>query len=241
MASFSAAFQLLNVRALFESNSDDREILDLAWFPTGGGKTEAYLGLIGMISFFRRLDPTSAEKEASSPGISTIMRYTLRLLTADQAGRLIRLCGAMNKVWADEKSADVFAPFTVGMWIGESSSPNKFFTNPKFSGSTTVQDIFDLHTRNEQLPESTFIQFTTCPWCGDESIGEVDNWEIDEIHSNGRIMPKLKGSCSNHECQFHDSIPFSCVDEDLYLHPPTILLGTVVKWFNSHITILRSL
>ena len=135
----------------------------------------------------------------------------------------------MNKVWADEKSADVFAPFTVGMWIGESSSPNKFFSNPRFSGSTTVQDIFDLHTRNEQLPESTFIQFTTCPWCGDESIGEVDNWEIDEVHSNGRIMPKLKGSCSNQECQFHDSIPFSCVDEDLYLHPPTILLGTVDK------------
>ena len=182
-----------------------------------------------MISFFRRLDPNSAEKEALSPGVSTIMRYTLRLLTADQAGRLIRLCGAMNKVWADNKGADVFAPFTVGMWIGESSSPNKFFRNPRFSGSTTVQDIFDLHTRNEQLPESTFIQFTTCPWCGNESIGDVDNWEIDEVHSNGRIMPKLKGSCSNHECQFHDSIPFSCVDEDLYLHPPTILLGTVDK------------
>ena len=72
-------------------------------------------------------------------GISTIMRYTLRLLTADQAGRLVRLCGAMNKVWADEKNADVSAPFTVGMWIGESSSPNKFFRNPRFSGSTTVR------------------------------------------------------------------------------------------------------
>ena len=98
---FQFAFQLLNVEGLLGgTDHEHREILDLAWFPTGGGKTEAYLGLIAMIAFYRRLDPEKGPREMSTPGISAIMRYTLRLLTADQASRLIRLCGAMNIVWS---------------------------------------------------------------------------------------------------------------------------------------------
>lgn len=243
---FQFAFQLLNVEGLLDNSHPDRDILDLAWFPTGGGKTEAYLGLIATVSFFRRLNPETSEREWSNPGISAIMRYTLRLLTADQAGRLIRLCGAMNTIWnSDSNNSLGFSDFTVGMWIGSNSSPNKFFSNPDYpsSRSTTVQDILDLDNNQEELPESSFIQFTTCPWCGDSSVGNVSNWRIVDVHTEHGLLPKLRGHCSGQSCIFGDAIPFSCVDEDLYLHPPTILLGTVDKMVqlahNKHSKTLR--
>jgi hypothetical protein len=230
---FQFAFQLLNVEGLLQKNHQDRQILDLAWFPTGGGKTEAYLGLIATTSFYRRLNPETGPRESEAPGISAIMRYTLRLLTADQAGRLIRLCGAMNHLWERTDNTGPFAPFTVGMWIGESSSPNKFFSHPDYQNKSTVtvETVFDHHIRGEELPESSFIQFRTCPWCGDDSVGDVENWEIIDVPSpiGSGLIPKLVGRCTMSSCIFDEGLPFSCVDEDLYLHPPTILLGTVDK------------
>ena len=230
---FQFAFQLLNVEGLLQKNHEDRQILDLAWFPTGGGKTEAYLGLIATTSFYRRLNPETQHRESVAPSVSAIMRYTLRLLTADQAGRLIRLCGAMNHLWGKTDNTTHFGPFTVGMWIGESSSPNKFFSHPDYQkkSTVTVETVFDHHIRGEELPESSFIQFTTCPWCGDDSVGDVENWEIIDIPSpiGSGLIPKLVGRCTMASCIFNERLPFSCVDEDLYLHPPTILLGTVDK------------
>jgi len=229
---FQFAFQLLNIEGLLNKSHPDRDILDLAWFPTGGGKTEAYLGLIATASFYRRLNPETRERELHNPSITAIMRYTLRLLTADQAGRLIRLCGAMNHVWNEsDNNGTFFSDFTVGMWIGESASPNKFYSHPDYqtSNSVSVQEVFDRHVRGEELPESSFLQFTTCPWCGDDSVGSVDNWDIVDVVSQNRRLPKLQGHCSGNGCPFNSAMPFSCVDEDLYLHPPTILLGTVDK------------
>ena len=95
---FQIAFILLNLKGLCALESDDpgrkqRGIVDLAWFPTGGGKTEAYLGLIAMIGFYRRLRFPHDEVK---PSTHVVMRYTLRLLTSDQADRLVRLVVGMN-------------------------------------------------------------------------------------------------------------------------------------------------
>jgi hypothetical protein len=227
---FQFAFQLLNVEGLLKRDHPDREILDLAWFPTGGGKTEAYLGLISMISFHRRLHPDTMIRENEHSGIAAIMRYTLRLLTADQAGRLIRLCGAMNETWKlQTERAQSFSEFTVGMWIGEKASPNKFYNDPRYPKSNSVGKEFDYAVNGDKAPESTILQFQLCPWCGDDSVGEYGNWSIENRIVEGHMVPKLVGRCTGDECIFNQSIPFSCVDEDLYLHPPTILLGTVDK------------
>ena len=124
---FQLAFQLLNIRSLCalepsDSGFEEREIMDLAWFPTGGGKTEAYLGMIATIGFYRRI--RFPEKELIRPSVHAIMRYTLRLLTSDQADRLVRLVGAMNSVANNHDSNHKFFDFRVGMWVGSDASPN---------------------------------------------------------------------------------------------------------------------
>jgi hypothetical protein len=110
---FQLAFQLLNIRGLCaleegDPGREERNIVDLAWFPTGGGKTEAYLGLIATISFYRRI--RFPEKELN-PSVHSIMRYTLRLLTADQADRLVRLIGAMNNIARKDNPEHIFSRF----------------------------------------------------------------------------------------------------------------------------------
>ena len=230
---FQLAFQLLNIPSIVNPEGDGRKIVDLAWFPTGGGKTEAYLGLIAFLSFYRRLNPESSQKEKESPGVHTIMRYTLRLLTSDQAGRLVRAVGAMNTV-AERSGIGIqqgFSPFRVGNWVGEKSTPNRFFVHPEFrsEGSKRAQAILDKANANEELGDCSVVQFQTCPWCGDDSIGDARRYQIEHLHWTGG-KPTLSVNCSNHDCEFHDWMPFTCVDEDIYLNPPTVLLGTADKF-----------
>ena len=230
---FQFAFQLINLDGILKVNHHDRKLVDLAWFPTGGGKTEAYLGLIAILSFYRRLRPESAILEQKGPAIHTIMRYTLRLLTADQAARLVRAVGAMNTV-AEQNEIGVssgFPPFRVGMWVGQKSSPNRFYNNPKAEYSTqdSAHDVILNSGTNVNTGESRVSQFQKCPWCGDESIGDQRRYTIAaRPWSLGR--PTLHVSCDNDSCPFRDELPFTPVDEDLYLNPPTILLATADKF-----------
>ena len=93
------------------------------------------------------------------------MRYTLRLLTADQSARLVRACGAMNIV-ADEHGIGEesgFTPFRVGMWIGSETSPNNFFKNPNYPKNNTTQDVIDKAKALEESGDCTVVQFPTCP------------------------------------------------------------------------------
>ncbi len=77
---FQLAFLLMNLGGISNPTHDDREVVDLLFFPTGGGKTEAYLGLAAFTLLLRRLrDPS-----VGSGGVAVLMRYTLRLLTLDQ-------------------------------------------------------------------------------------------------------------------------------------------------------------
>ena len=130
MRPFQFAFILVNLEGVINQDSTDREIVDLAWFPTGGGKTEAYLGLIAILSFYRRINPETSISERNGPSIHTIMRYTLRLLTSDQAGRLVRAIGSMNHIAVSEGLADGFTPFRVE-WVGRAASPNRLFSKSR--------------------------------------------------------------------------------------------------------------
>ncbi|MFU0243127.1 DNA helicase, partial [Streptomyces scabiei] len=115
---FQIAFLLLCMAGIDDPEHDDRKISDLLWFPTGGGKTEAYLGLIALTSFLRRI-----RKGANGGGVTVLMRYTLRLLTLQQFERAaILLCAMEHMRRRTPELGD--EPFSVGMWVGRSATPN---------------------------------------------------------------------------------------------------------------------
>ena len=226
---FQIAFILLNLRGTVDDACEDRNIVDLAWFPTGGGKTEAYLGLIAFASFFRRISERTYSRERQAPGVTAIMRYTLRLLTADQAARLVRLVGGMNAVanQANIGPEAGFVPFRVGMWIGKDASPNRLLASDL--DPITAESLILKAQEGSPIRGSTIAPFSSCPWCGDESVGMVESYQV---HSGGwsTPRPRVNTRCSNHMCAFASEVPFTAVDDDIYLNPPTILLATADKF-----------
>ena len=117
---FQLAFLLMNIGGIGDQSHPDRELVDLIWFPTGGGKTEAYLGLAAYTIALRRLrDPADA-------GTTVLMRYTLRLLTAQQFQRASTLIMALDRLRSERYLGTVLGeePISIGLWVGQSLSPN---------------------------------------------------------------------------------------------------------------------
>src|SRR5207253_10663053 len=112
---FQLAFILLNLPGLIDVESEDRRIGDLLWFPTGGGKTEAYLGLAAFTMALRRR--RSIPGMRTDAGLAVLMRYTLRLLTIQQFQRASTLLCASevlrvkdSRTWGDYR-------FSIGLWL----------------------------------------------------------------------------------------------------------------------------
>ena len=114
---FQIAFLLMSLRSSIEEEDEDRETVELIWFPTGGGKTEAYLGLAAFTLFMRRL------KDPNDTGVHVITRYTLRLLTAQQFQRASKLICAMEYIRQQNLDLGTI-PFSIGIWVGGDSTPN---------------------------------------------------------------------------------------------------------------------
>src|SRR5438445_205039 len=133
---FQLAFVLLNLPALTdpghpERRADHTATVDLLFFPTGGGKTEAYLGLTAFTFAIRRLQGvmgTGVHARDGRAGVAVLMRYTLRLLTAQQFQRAAALVCAAEALRQDalEHGDDRWGvePFRIGMWVGQSVAPN---------------------------------------------------------------------------------------------------------------------
>jgi hypothetical protein len=229
---FQLAFILLNLRGIVTPNSADREIVDLLWFPTGGGKTEAYLGLAAFTMGLRRLrDATKKRPDASGDGgVTVLMRYTLRLLTIQQfqrAATLLCACEILRRQAPDRLGRQ---PFSIGLWVGGGATPNHIDQKPdpqygREPGALQALENFD--PKNEPA-EGNPVQIRSCPWCG-EAIA----------HTNYRASKELlhlQIRCPNEQCDFHGSatdlmsgIPAFAVDEDIYFRCPTMLIGTVDK------------
>ena len=223
---FQLAFLLMNLVGTASPNHPDRKVVDLLFFPTGGGKTEAYLGLAAFAMVLRRLRDPSVQ----SAGVSVLMRYTLRLLTLDQLGRAATLICALEL----ERQQDVPKlgpwPFEIGLWVGQTATPNhmgrKGDNNQYSARARTIAFLNDSGQKPSPVP------LENCPWCG---------WKF--TRDSFKLLPNsdeptdLRVMCVHRECAFHGrrqprGIPIVAVDDPIYRRLPAFIVATVDKFAN---------
>lgn len=204
---FQLAFILLSLPSTMVRGHDDRDVLDLIWFPTGGGKTEAYLGLSAMLLFYRRL---TAESPEAAAGTAVITRYTLRLLTIQQFERAATMICAANITSEKYNEFNSYKKFSIGLFVGGAATPNKLEKAAEILNGVGDDD------------NCSTLPIQKCPWC------QSDLHQYQQSISTSTI--ELITPCSNTECEFHTGLPISVVDEQIYEHPPSIVIGTVDKF-----------
>lgn len=224
---FQLAFILMNLRGLHDPHHSDRQIVDLLFFPTGGGKTEAYLGLAAFTLILRRLKHPGI----SSAGVSIIMRYTLRLLTLDQLGRAAALMCALELERAINLDLGKW-PFEIGLWVGSAATPNRM-GGPDYDGPGKDETAYAKLVRFQNRPEKhpAPIPLEECPWCGTRFA--PDSFQL--LPSGSRNPTDLRVSCSKMECDFSAAnndacLPILGVDEPIYRRLPCFLIATVDKF-----------
>ena len=220
---FQLAFILLNLPAIADPADKHRETVDLLFFPTGGGKTEAYLGLAATAMVLRRLRNPGSQGHAAG-GVSVVMRYTLRLLTLDQLSRASGLvCALELERVKDEQRYGVW-PFEIGLWVGTAATPNWMGAKGDHRRGTALRKVNrfkeDPHNRPSPIPVEE------CPWCREKFTPDSFVLEPD---SNRPV--NLTVYCTNFECEFSDRpLPIIAVDEPLYRRLPAFLVATVDKF-----------
>lgn len=232
---FQLAFLLLSVPALANPAHMDRTqplqaYADLIWFPTGGGKTEAYLGVAAFTMAIRRSQGNLGGYD-SSRGLAVIMRYTLRLLTLQQFQRATALICAMEHLRREalavgDKSLGENA-FTIGLWVGNTVTPGKTEDSHKFIEAVRTPGK---NTAGMASP----AQLTGCPWCGSEILPGQDIF-VDKVAGRTSIYcGDKKGECDfsrgRSSKQDHPGLPVTVVDEEMYHRPPTMMIATVDKF-----------
>ena len=205
---FQLAFLLLAIPSTAYGDNHARNILDLIWFPTGGGKTEAYLGLVAFTLFFRRLDGDSPE---GGYGTAVITRYTLRLLTMQQFERAARAVMACELLRREDERRFGSEPFSIGLFVGNNATPG------------TIEGAISVINGTSEDKSLTTLPVVECPWCRTPLMAGRDQ----KADTRGK---RVSTKCSNMKCDFHNGIPISCVDEELYQHPPSMIIGTVDKF-----------
>ena len=203
---FQLAFLLTTLESATNEDSEFRDTVDLIWFPTGGGKTEAYLGLIAFQVTLRRL-----RHPDTGGGTAVLMRYTLRLLTRDQFIRATRLICALELIRRERDDLGS-AAITIGMWVGEATSPNSF------------EKAAELVNKARAAREKPALVLEYCPWCRQE-------FEVNRNYDS--TAKRFHFLCCNPNCGFSAPdgvLPCNVVDEALYAKAPTMLVATVDKF-----------
>ena len=216
---FQIAFILMNLAGIVNPEHPDREIVDLLYFPTGGGKTEAYLGLMAFAIANRRLRATEDSEYNLDGGVTVMLRYTLRLLTTQQRDRITKMVVAAEKIRRQAYPHFGTEPISIGFWVGGGVTPNKF------------EEFIEKPDRPQDARSAVnhvCKQLLTCPFCG-KPLKE-ENFYIDTDRKTIEIY------CSDRDCEFYKyrdgryPIPVYLVDEEIYSKCPTIILSTVDKF-----------
>ncbi|WP_246124021.1 helicase-related protein [Nocardia bhagyanarayanae] len=212
---FQIAFLLASLPELVDRTRASRSIVDLIFFPTGGGKTEAYLGASAISLLARRL------RNKDDSGTDTLMRYTLRLLTAQQFLRAAVLICVLEDIRSRNQNELGTAPFGIGIWLGGSSTPNNWdqaVTNWRRLGS-------------DPAAQNKFL-LLRCPWCGTEMGPKPKPRRGQDIVGYELVGKKVEFRCIDNACRFggRRKLPIHVVDQDIYDSKPSIVIGTVDKF-----------
>ena len=209
---FQICFILLNIRGVVDPTCEERNLVDLIWFPTGGGKTEAYLGLSSLVIFFRKLT------HQESNGTSVLMRYTLRLLTTQQFQRASTLICACENIRRNNQEKLGKIQISIGLWVGGDVTPNSI-KDAKYN----LAELSNSSEDDQSLISNKFI-ILKCPWCNTKM--SANEYVVD--HKNNFLFV-----CSNKVCDFSSnekSLPIKVIDSEIYETPPTLLIGTIDKF-----------
>jgi hypothetical protein len=218
---FQLAFLLLNAASMGDPGHRERDVVELLFFPTGGGKTEAYLGVAAFAMVLRRLRRRDHSDEGA--GVAVLLRYTLRLLTLDQLSRAATLICALEVM--RRRSVDQLGQrrFAIGLWVGRSGTDNRM---------ADAEKRLSMYRSNPRDPRrSPGVPLVACPWC--RSAFTPDCYGIEK--RDGRPFA-LRVGCANGDCDFHRDnsgqigIPVAVVDEQVYRELPAFLLATVDKF-----------
>lgn len=204
---FQIAFILLTLDGIIDKNNANRDIVDLLWFPTGGGKTEAYLGVLAFTIFLRKIEQT---KKGNLPiGTVAIMRYTLRLLTLQQFERASTLICACELLRQENEEILGNEEISLGLWVGENTE------NYLKNGKSKIKEYLEVQSRNVNNP----CLVKRCPWCTEEIKPDQYNLNMED-----RIGIK----CG--KCEINGYLPIYLIDEEIYNRRPTLLISTVDKY-----------
>ncbi len=222
---FQLAFILLNLPGLVDGLHPDREAVDLLFFPTGGGKTEAYLGLAGFTIAHRRI----TRPGTLGAGVAVLMRYTLRLLTLDQLGRAAGVVCALElmrgeSAWqAGGKPLLGTWPIEIGLWVGSAASPNRLGGRGNTHPDTAVARVRRYQRDKREAPAPIKV----CPWCAEpftpQSFACVPN---------AQAPRNMEIRCASAACAFTGdrALPVLTVDEAIYRRLPAFMIATVDKF-----------
>ena len=234
---FQIAFLLMSLQGLSRGDSPDRSVVDLIWFPTGGGKTEAYLAAMAFYMFHERLSPEDNGAGPRRDGTNVILRYTLRMLTTQQFQRAASLITAMEHLRrSPDKHMNGMIPgnrFSLALWIGGQGSPNSIKVAER---DLTAFRKGDLHGNP--------LVLTECPWCRSE-IGRFDGPIPKNIRRRDESNLRLRGvstvsgegpllHCTDPLCEFGTQsfdqwLPIEVIDERIYRVPPSLVIATADK------------
>jgi hypothetical protein len=213
---FQLGFLLVSLASTVDENHRDRSLVDLIWFPTGGGKTEAYLALAAVVIFMRRI-----EHGGAGGGTAVITRYTLRLLTSQQFHRAASLICAMELLRATDPRVKGMVRFSIGLWVGNEATPGT---------RADAKYALDRLYKAQHPQDANRFQITECPWC----LAELVPTKKDDTRQ--QYGARLVGNdvafrCVDSDCEFsRRDLPMNVVDELIYEEPPTFLLATVDKF-----------
>lgn len=211
---FQIAFMLASLPELVRPEHPRRTLVDLIFFPTGGGKTEAYLGAAAISLLARRL------RNSDDSGTDTIMRYTLRLLTAQQFLRAASLICVLEDIRSVNENELGTAPFGIGVWLGGDTTPNNWNQAQK-----SLKDM----QRDYYAPNQFLL--LKCPWCGTR-MGPIRKSKGQDTPGYELSGNKVVIRCIDDQCRYSrkSGLPVHVVDEDIYASRPSIVIGTVDKF-----------
>jgi hypothetical protein len=240
---FQIAFLLMSLPGCADEDGPDRAIVDLIWFPTGGGKTEAYLGVAAFLMFHQRLvQSRQGAGELSRDGTTVLMRYTLRMLTTQQFQRAASLVSAMELMRREllkKKDRSLGEEgFSLGLWIGKDGAPNSI---------SEAAEKIRAYRSGAEWQKGNPLVLTECPWCrsqigrfqyNDEDAApkgwKVNDWRQQRLRGVVEFEGAWRLRCPDRPCPFNDhgkeTIPVQVIDEVLYQEPPSMLIGTADKF-----------